>query len=221
MEEPTRTPRDDVQYQGAVAHQLCGEQWPEIPHVALAAVVAYHGGDDDEREEQRNHRTADGQRRRGVLLQTVARHYGVRHEGVAGHDAAKQERRRDAVAQTDDAYGEDGDEGYTEGKQPEDAHLAQVLLQSLHVHLQSGKEHDVEQTHTTEKLERRVALQDVETILADSNTGQHHTYDMWNTQFAHHYRSEEYDEEHDEENHRRTRYGQILRETCHFSAFNN
>ena len=220
MKKPTGATRYDVQYQGAIGYQLRGKQRPEIPHVALSTIITHHGSDDDEREEQGNHRAAHGKRRRGVLLQTVPRHYGVCHEGVAGHDAAKQKRCRDAIVQTGDADGKNGNERDAKSQQTEGAHLAQVLLQPLKVHLQTCQEHDIEQTNAPEKLERRVALQNIETVLADGNACQHHTYYMRNTQFAHHYRSEEDNEEHDEEYHRRTRYGQILRETNHFSAFN-
>ena len=99
------------------------------------------------------------------------------------------------------------DEGNEEGKETEDTHLAQILAQALKVHLQSCEEDDIEQTDAPEEFEGGVALQDIEPVLTDENTRQHHADDVGDTQFAHNDGSYEDDEKHYEKCYRRTAYG--------------
>ena len=74
-----------------------------------------------------------------------------------------------------------------------------MLLHTLHIHLQSGEEHDIVKAHATEEFKGVVALQDMETVLADGDTCKHHTDDMRNAQFAHHNRGKQNDHQHHKE----------------------
>ena len=71
-----------------------------------------------------------------------------------------------------------------------------MFLHTFHVHLQSGKEHDIVKTYASEELKGVVALQNIEAILSDDNTCQYHTDDMWDTQLTHHDWREEDDQQH-------------------------
>ena len=74
-----------------------------------------------------------------------------------------------------------------------------MFLRALHVHLQSGQEHDVVESHPAEELKGVVALQDVESILPDDDTRQHHADDMGDAQLTHHDRRKENDQQHHKE----------------------
>ena len=89
--------------------------------------------------------------------------------------------------------------GYKAGEQTEDEKTVGVLLHTFHVHLQSGKEHNIIESYASEQLERVVALQNVEAILSDDDTCQHHADDMRNTQFTHHDRRKQNNHQHHKE----------------------
>lgn len=142
-----------------------------------------------------------------MALQSVARHDGIGDEGVGGHDAAEQQRCHRTVVQYLNGYDIHEDERHKKGHKSENAHPAHVLPQVLYVCLKACEEHDIEQSHLAEQFEARVALQDVQPVWADNNTREHHSDDVRNTQLAHHYRSEEYNDEYGEEHHRGVSYG--------------
>ena len=96
-----------------------------------------------------------------------------------------------------------------EGQHTEHQRPAPVLLQVLQVHFQTGKEHDVVDTHLSEQLETAVALQDVETVLTDNHTGQNHADDVGDTQAAQQDRGKEDDHQHQEENPGGIRHGKV------------
>ena len=50
-----------------------------------------------------------------------------------------------------------------------------VLLQVLHVHLQTGKEHDEVDAYLAKHLERGIALKQVESVFAHHHTGKNHS----------------------------------------------
>ena len=77
-----------------------------------------------------------------------------------------------------------------------------MFLHALHIHFQSGQEHNVIKSHPAEQFKGVVTHQDVETILPDHHTRQHHTDDMRNTQFTHHNRCNEDDQQHHKEDQR-------------------
>ena len=66
-----------------------------------------------------------------------------------------------------------------------------MFLHALHIHLQSGEEHDIVKSHSSKQFKRVVTLKNIEAILSDHHTSQHHADDMRNTQFTHHDRCEE------------------------------
>ena len=65
------------------------------------------------------------------------------------------------------------------------------------------------QDHLTKQFERRVAFQNVQAVLANEYTCQHHSDNMRNTQFTHDDRGKQDDEQHHAENNRGTRDRQI------------
>ena len=81
---------------------------------------------------------------------------------------------------------------YTEEPYPPPA-----LPHALKVHLQSREEHYVEQSHPSEQLEGVVADEDVQSVFADDNAGEHHANEVWYAQLPHDYRREE-DNQHDD-----------------------
>ena len=107
------------------------------------------------------------------------------------------------------------DKRHHEGEKTENQETSLVFLHTLHVHLQSGQEHDVVQSHTPEKLKRRVAFQNVEAILPHKHTRQHHADDVRNAQLAHDDGGKQNDAEHDKENQCRVCDGEIMRNVQH------
>ena len=143
------------------------------------------GGHDDQCQEERRHGGADTQRRTCVACQSVPSYDGVGDQRVRGHDGCKQEGCQRRVVQQPRRHGVGYRKGCKESKHAENSHAAAVPLQSLHVHLQSGKEHDVIESDTSEKLKRGVALQYVQSVLSHDDTRQHHADDMRNAQPSH------------------------------------
>ena len=112
----------------------------------------------------------------------VTPHNGICHQGVRSEDTRQQQRGAHAESQIRHPYPHADAEGDAERQHPEYQSLPDVLLQVLQVHFQTGKEHDVVDTHLAEELETAVPLQDVEAILADDHPRQNHADDVRNTQ---------------------------------------
>ena len=91
------------------------------------------------------------------------------------------------------------DERHSKREQTEHTETTRIALHAFHVHLKRGKKHYIIQSHLAEKLKGVVAGQNVEAILAYSNTCKHHSYDVRNAQFAHYDRGKEDDEQHHKE----------------------
>ena len=110
---------------------------------------------------------------------------------------------------SDEGHGtaEGGDDG---GEQSEDDKAARVLLHALHVHLESGEEHDVEHPHFSEQFEGVVTFQDIEAIFAYYDAGEHHADDMGDAQLAHDDGGKQDDAQHDEENQRGVSDGKVM-----------
>ena len=106
-------------------------------------------------------------------------------------------------------------EGHEAGEQSEGDKPPRVLLHALHVHLQAGEEHDVVQSDASEEFERVVALQDVQSILADEHAGEHHADDVRNSQFAHDDRGKQDYQQYHEEYQRGVGDGEICYQMCH------
>ena len=134
-----------------------------------------------------------------MTLETIAPDDGVGDQRVRSHDTAQQERGGVGVAQHGLCHDVCQYQRYKTGEQSEDDEAAGVLLHTLHVHLQSGKEHDIVETHTTEEFEGVVALQDIEAILSDDDTCQHHADDVRDAQLTHHDRRQKDNHQHHKE----------------------
>ena len=147
-----------------------------------------------------------------MALQAVAADDGVGDEGVRGHDAAQQEGGRGRIAEQGGGHDEGQDEGHEAREQSEDKELPRVALHALQVHLQSGEEHNVVEAHAAEDLKRDVALQDVESVFSDGDTGQHHSDDVGDAQLAHDDRRKQDNHQHHEEDHRGVGNGEICGE---------
>ena len=107
-------------------------------------------------------------------------------------------------------------QGDKAGQKSEDQELVRFLFDAFRVHLQSGEEHDIIKAHASQDLERHVTFENVETIMADDDTCQHHADDVGDAQFTHDDRGEENDEQHHEEDQRGVGNGEIC---CHQSHF--
>ena len=126
-----------------------------------------------------------------MALQAVSADYGISDKRVRRHNTSQQERCCRRV--TEQGYRHYVGEYQRDKarKQSEKQEPPRVFLYALHIHLESGKEHDVVKTYPAEELERVVANKNIESILADGDTRKHHTDDMRNTQFTHHDRSKQ------------------------------
>jgi hypothetical protein len=78
-----------------------------------------------------------------------------------------------------------------------------VLLEILHVDLQAGREHDVEQAHRAEENKARIALQQVEPVGTDHHAGQDHADDAGHAQLA----QQDGHQQDDEQHQRKHEYG--------------
>ena len=134
-----------------------------------------------------------------MTLQAVAPNDGIGDEGVRRHDTSQQERGGWGVREDGRCHRIGEDEGHKACQQSKHDKRACILLDALHVHLKTCEEHDVVEAYPSEQLKRVVTLQDVEAILSDHHACQHHPDDMRNTQFAHHDRCEEDDQQHHKE----------------------
>ena len=99
------------------------------------------------------------------------------------------------------------DKGHGKSEQTKAHHLPAVVLQSVHVNLQSGKKHDVIKPHLAEKLKTAVSLQNVQSVFANQHTGKHHSDNMRNAQLAHDDGGKQDNTQHHEEDQRRVCYG--------------
>ena len=207
-QEVARQLRDAPHQQGQEGHELQHEQQPEA-HARLLVVGRRQGRQHHQRHEQRQHGRPHTQHDARVALQSVARDDGVGYQRVRRHDAAQQKRCRVAVAQHRARHAV-GQRQRNEARQhAEHQEAARVLLHALQVHLQSRQEHDVQQTHLAEQLERRVAHQHVQPVLSDDHARQHHADDVRNAQLAHDDGGKQDNHQHDKEYQCRARNREI------------
>ena len=187
-QEVARHPRDEHQQEHHEDHQFHGKPYPE-QDASAGVVSSFERSQAYECQQQCQHRSAHAQRDAGLALQSVATNDGVGDERVRRHQRAQQERCLMAVAQKPHRREVGEHEGNEERQQAEDGHLRNVLAQSVHVHLQRSQEHDVVEANLAEQLERVVALQNVQSVLAHEHAGEHHSDDVRNAQLAHDDRS--------------------------------
>ena len=76
-------------------------------------------------------------------------------------------------------------------------------LKILHVHFESGKEHDIIKSHLAKQLKTAVTCQYIESMLTDNDSCQNHTDNVRNTQPFQNNGSEQYNNQHQEKNPRR------------------
>jgi hypothetical protein len=100
-----------------------------------------------------------------------------------------------------------------ERENPKQESLSNVLLQVLQVHFQAGQEHDVIDTHLTEKFKAAVTFQDIESILANGNPCQNHSDDMGYPQTSQQNRGKKNNNQHQEKDPSRIRYGKMYAKT--------
>ena len=143
------------------------------------------GGHDNQCHEKGHHGRAHTQRRTRMACQSVPSYDGVGYQCVRGHDGCKQKGAQRRIVQQSGCHGVSHSERYEKGQQPEDGHAVAVLFQPLHVHFQTGKEHDIIEADTSEKLKRGITLQYVQSVLPHDDTRQHHADDMRNAQPSH------------------------------------
>ena len=114
-----------------------------------------------------------------------------------------------AVAQYGSRHDVGENQRHKTGEQAKNQELSGFALDTFHIHLETGQEHDVIKTDASEDLEGDVAFQNVQTIFANDDTRQYHANDVRNAQFTHDNRRKKNNHQHDEENHRGVCYWEI------------
>ena len=145
-----------------------------------------------------------------MLLQAISADDRVGDQSVGGHDASQQERSHLGVVHDPTGEYVGDDKGHYCGEQTKNHIMIFRLPHTLHVHLKSGQEHDVEHAYLAEKLKGVITLEDVEPIFSHQYTCKHHSYDMGNPQLTHDDGCQQDDAEHDEEDQRRVRDGEVM-----------
>ena len=181
----------------------------------MLAERCYQSGKHNQGYEQRNHARPHTQRNARFLLQSVSRNDRIGNQRIGCHDAAQQEGSLGRVVEQPDAHAIGEEERYKTGEQAIDKQSRLVLFHAFHIHLQCSEEHDVIESHLSEELKRRVALQDIQSVFAYEHTCQHHTDDVRDTEFTHDDRGKEDDEEHYEEYQRRVCDREVLSDMEH------
>ena len=197
-EEPTGKAGENQEHKSTIAHALAYKPYPRT-RIELTPIHARDTRQHEQGHRKGKHGTPDGYGHRRMPRHAIAPHNGVCHQGVRCQNTGKQQRCAHTEPQQRHAYPHTDAKGDEEREHPEYKRLREVLLEVLQVHLQTGQEHDVVDTHLAEQLETAVALQDVETILAYHHAGQNHTDDVGDAQAAQEDRCKEYDHEHQEE----------------------
>ena len=103
---------------------------------------------------------------------------------MATVDTGHKDAGKDAKTQQIVAGKKSQNKGDQEGEQTEFQSVTPIMLHTAHVQLQSCQEHDVVDTHLTEKLEGAVPVQDVKAVLAHQHTSQNQADDVGNAQAA-------------------------------------
>ena len=134
-----------------------------------------------------------------MTLQAIAPDDRIGDQRVRGHDTTQQEGGRRCVTKHGDGHDIRQDEGHEAREQTEDHKRTGLFLHTLHIHLQTCQEHDIIESHPPEQFEGVVTFQDIEAILADDHTRQHHPDDMRNAQFTHHDRRNKDNHQHHKE----------------------
>ena len=128
-----------------------------------------------------------------MTLQTISTYDRIGNQRVRRHDTSQQERGCRRVVEQGNRHDVGEHQWDKTREQSEKQEPPRVFLHTLHIHLESGQEHDVVKAYPAKELERVVANQNIETILADGDTRKYHSDDMRNTQFTHHDRSKQND----------------------------
>lgn len=90
--------------------------------------------------------------------------------------------------------------GDEKGVETEDYTVFAGLLEIVHVYLETGQEHQVEDTHVAEYLETAVAGQQVEAVGPDDNPGDDESDDVWNPYAVEEYGRKQDDNQYNKEN---------------------
>ena len=141
----------------------------------------------------------DGDQHGGALGDAVAGGDGVADEGVGGIHCRQEGGCQPADVEQEDAGQHTDSYRNEECQQAEEEPLAQVELEMIHVDLQSGKEHEVEESDLAEDGEAAVAGEDVEAVGAYDNARYYHADDVGYLESAEQERGKEYYPEDDQE----------------------
>ena len=132
---------------------------------------------------------------------------------MAGVHTGQQNRSQQSVPQQMKVGPDTDSQRKDESKQSQHRRLDPDALEVFHIHLQTGQKHDIIESYFSEKLKAAVAHQNIETMLSDCHSGQNHSDDMRNTQTFQNDGGKQNDNQYQEENPRRIRYGQRQVET--------
>ena len=169
------------------------------------------GSHDYQSHKESHHRRTHTQRRTRMSRQSVSSYYRIGYQRIRSHDCRKQKRCQRDIAQKTDTHKIGHCKGDKEGQHTENHHPITVFLQSLHIHFQTCKEHDIVQSYTSKKFKRGITLKNIQSIFSNKDTCQHHTNDMWNAQSSHDDRRKQYHQQNNKENQCRVGYREILR----------
>ena len=203
FEEMARQAREDIkQHEGPddeTAHET--ENLDDV-EVALATDVDRRG-EHKEGADDGDDGADDGNEHGGLFGEAETRRHGIGYQRMGGIHGAEEHRRQHVEPQDEVARQDAEKERDDERQQPEEQSAADVEPQMVHVNLESGEEHEVEQTYLAENVEARVVVEYVEAIGTDDDAGHNHADDVWNLDFIEQQRRKEDDSQNDEKNRHR------------------
>ena len=180
------------------------EEHPRQPR-RIGALTAHQNGQDKQGCKQGKGCCHDADDHDTVTAETVAPHYGIGDERMAGIDAGQQDTGRKLVVQEPDTRGDAHHEGDGKGEHPEAQSVAPILLHAAHLQLQAGQEHDVVDADLPEELEGTVVRQQVQPVLPHQHACHDEPYDGRNAQLPQQQRRKQDDAQHHREDPSRVR----------------
>ncbi len=197
-EEPPGDAGKDVHDAPAKQDDLEDEGYPEAAR-RLAAVHARDDGEHQKRQRVRHGGASHGYAHRALAVDAVPRDDGVGYQRVRGVHAGQQQGGHEGVVEhvkvDPEAYAQRDDEG----EDAQDERLDADALEVFHVHLQSREEHDVVESHLSEKLEAAVERQEVQSVLPYGYPRQNHADNVRDAEPLKHDGREQNNRQHEEE----------------------
>ena len=152
-----------------------------------------NNGKDDKGKSDRNGRTTDSNIDTTQTGQSVTADNRISNQSVRSIHTGEQHCGKETVSQHAHTAPYTQRHRNQESKQAEDNALHPVFLEVLHVHFESGKEHDIVKPHFTKQFEAAVTVEHMESVFADQHTGQNHTDNMRYMKAPQNHRSKEND----------------------------